>query len=82
MDYLSLGETIVNSYKKYSHNIGHEGNSIAVNHIKDNWYMLVASDHYDDNHVGIFLHRDEIEELSKFFHNCYAQEIEWDRTDD
>ena len=54
---------IINQAK---HFIGKDGNSISISRIKNDWYMLEVSDHYDDNHIGLFMHKDDLRGLSDF----------------
>ena len=56
----------MNKLQPIVHKIGEEGNSVAVSHIKNDWYMLAVSDHYDENHIGLFLHQKEIKSLVNF----------------
>lgn len=56
----------MNNIQSLTHPIGSDGNSVTVSHIKDDWYMFVVSDHYDENHVGLFVHKNDLKELSNF----------------
>jgi hypothetical protein len=49
---------------KYS--FGNQGNSISINHIQNDWYTFVMSDHYDQNSVSFYLHKDELGKLANF----------------
>lgn len=60
--------------KSSTYPLSDNGNSVTVSHVKDDWYMLVASDHYDDNHVGLFMHKNDIEGLAKFL-DKFVQEV-------
>lgn len=59
----------MNNVQPYEYTIGKDGNSITVSKIKNDWYMLVVSDHYDDNHIGLFLHKEDIAGLAQFLNN-------------
>jgi len=59
----------MNDIKTYEHSIGKDGNGIAVSHIKNDWYMFVVSDHFDENHVGLFLHKEDIHGIVNFLNN-------------
>lgn len=50
--------------------IGKEGNSVSVSHVKDDWYTLDISDHYDQNTIEFFVHRDDIKGLADFLQKC------------
>jgi hypothetical protein len=45
---------------------GNEGNTISINHINDDWYIFNMSDHYDQNSVSFYLHKDELGKLANF----------------
>lgn len=65
----------MSNIKTYEHPIGREGNGITVSHIKDDWYMFVVSDHYDDNHIGLFVHKEDIRGISEFLNNLLEKNI-------
>lgn len=64
----------MNNIKTYEHPIGKEGNGITLSHIKNDWYMFVVSDHYDDNHIGLFVHKDDIREMVSFLNKFLTDE--------
>jgi hypothetical protein len=45
---------------------GKEGNAVTINHIQNDWYTFVMSDHYDQNSVSFYLHKDELGKLANF----------------
>lgn len=57
----------MNHIQTDEHKIGKDGNAITLTHIKNDWYMLTVSDHFDENHVGLFVHKKDIGDLAKFF---------------
>jgi hypothetical protein len=57
----------------YEHHIGKDGNSIILSHIKNDWYMLVVSDHYDEDHIGLFVHKSDIQDLANFLNHFVGQ---------
>lgn len=55
--------------QKPSYEIGHEGNTVSINRLKDDWYILNVSDHYDENVVAFYSHKNELKGLADFINN-------------
>lgn len=52
---------------------GNEGDTISINHIQNNWYTFSMSDHYDQNNVTFYLHKDELGKLANFIKNSIGE---------
>lgn len=46
--------------------IGNEGNSVCLEQSLNDWFKFTTIDHYNENSVGIYLHKEELKGLAEF----------------